>query len=35
MYRGLGFEPIVDKDGRMHKILIRKHGGSHLRGVFS
>ena len=23
MYRGLGFEPIVDKDGRMHKMLIR------------
>lgn len=23
MYRGLGFEPVVDKDGRMTKMLIR------------
>ena len=24
MYKGLGFEPIVDKDGRMTKMLVRE-----------
>ena len=24
MYKGLGFEPIVDRDGQMSKILVRE-----------
>ncbi|KAI0708987.1 hypothetical protein C8Q76DRAFT_654415 [Earliella scabrosa] len=34
MYKGLGFEPVIEKDGRMSKMLVRSESGDVHRVAF-